>query len=61
MTWFEIALQHGPKLIHQRSDLDDPAEDVTDRACEFLFAQLKLEEDVTLQDIFILLDNPAIG
>lgn len=45
MTWFEPTLYHGPKLIHQRPDRDDPALDVTDRPCEFLFAQLGLADD----------------
>lgn len=60
MTWFEITLHHGPKLIHQRSDQDDLALDVTDRACEFLYAQMKLADDVTILDIFKLLDNPVL-
>lgn len=60
MTWFELTLHHGPKLIHQRPDRDDPALDVTERACEFLFAQIRLADDVTLLDIFKLLDTPML-
>jgi hypothetical protein len=60
VTWFEITLHHGPTLIHQRPDRDDPAQDVTDRACEFLFAPMRLADDVTLLDIFKLLDNPVL-
>lgn len=60
MTWFELTLHHGPKLIHQRPDRDDPALDVTDRACEFLFVQTRLADDATLQDILRLLDNPVL-
>ena len=60
MTWFELTLHHGPKLIHQRPDRDDPALDVTERACEFLFAQVRLADDVTLLDIFKLLDTPVL-
>jgi hypothetical protein len=60
MTWYELTLHHGPKLIHQRPDRDDPALDVTDRACEFLFAQIRLADDVMLLDILRLLDNPVM-
>lgn len=60
MTWYELTLHHGPKLIHQRPDRDDPALDVTDRTCEFLFAQIRLADDVTLLDILRLLDNPVM-
>lgn len=60
MTWFELTLHHGPKLIHQRPDSDDPALDVTERACEFLFAQTRLADDATLLDIMRLLDNPVL-
>lgn len=60
MTWFELTLHHGPKLIHQRPDRDDPALDVTERACEFLFAQIRLADDVTLLDIFKFLDTPVL-
>lgn len=34
--------------------------DVTDRACEFLFTQMRLSDDVALHDIFKLLDNPVM-
>jgi hypothetical protein len=60
MTWFEITLHHGPKLIHERRGRDDDPLDVTDRACEFLFAQMKLADDVTLLDIFKLVNDPVL-
>ena len=60
MTWHELTLRHGPKLIYERTEWNDPPEDVTDSVCEFLFSQLKIEDDVLLQDIFKLLDDPIL-
>lgn len=60
MTWFEITLHSGPRLIYKRRDLDDDPMDVTDRACEFLYSQMKLADDVTLMDIFKLVDHPVL-
>lgn len=60
MTWFDVTFQHGPKLFHQRSDPREPAVDVTDRAAEFLFAGIKVDEGVTLQDVVKLLDDPVM-
>jgi hypothetical protein len=60
MTWSDVTFQHGPKLLHQRSDPREPAVDVTDRAAEFLFASIKVDDGVTLQDVVKLLDDPVM-
>jgi hypothetical protein len=60
MTWFELTLHKGPRLVYKRPDRNDEPLDVTDRAAEYLFTTIQLDSDATLGDVFGLLDNPLM-
>ena len=60
MTWFELTLHKGPRLVYKRPDRNDEPLDVTDRAAEYLFTTIQLDSDATLGDVFGLLDNPVM-
>ncbi len=60
MTWFELTLHKGPRLIYKRPDRNDEPVDVTDRAAEYLFTTIQLDSDVTLGEVLRLLNNPVM-